>query len=139
MRRAPFFRTVWDDRGTLPAEPCGFFRLEKTSGGEPLNRLAIPFGGCIRMPPGIETTRRLRQTREIDRLRKREVFRLFFKINACRGGRANQSIAVMIAIEILLEDLVLRPGALKPQGRNILVELRAPAPTAAAGGERGGN
>src|SRR6266513_2133806 len=65
--------------------------------------------GKFRMSPRIETSRRLRQTGEINRFRQSEIARRFSKVRARGAFGAETPIAIAAAVQIFRENLFLAP------------------------------
>src|SRR5205823_10145016 len=68
--------------------------------------------GTFRMSPRIETSRRLRQTGEINRFGQSEIARRFSKVRARGAFGAETPIAIAAAVQILRENLLLAPTPL---------------------------
>ena len=87
------------------------------------------------MAPGVKSTGSLRQTRQIYRLRQSEIFGSFVEVSACGRRWTYLPIAIMAAVQVLLEDAILRPDALKAKSGKIFVNFCGPTSPRATGSE----
>ena len=75
-------------------------------------RALVLCGGKFRMSPRIETSRRLRQTGEINRFGQSQIACRFSKVRTRGGFGTEPPIAVAAAVQIFRENLFLAPTPL---------------------------
>ncbi len=101
----------------------GVRHLDETVGRHLVDHPVTPLDGALALAERMIIVRRLRQRREIGRIGDGQFIDGFVEIDERGGGNAVGAEAQINLVQVKLEDLILRVGALDLQRQQRLLDL----------------